>query len=406
MMSSADQTAMTPKRIGTLDALRGFALLGILVVNITVFASAFTDRGIADPAFNSTLDDAVRFAIHLLFESKFYLLFSFIFGYSFTLQIESAKRRNVSFTARFLRRMLGLAAIGSFHAIFLWHYDILTTYAVFGVILLAMHRFSPRKAVKVAAGIMIVMALLLALLGLAVLASPDLSPQDPSLTSEAIAATVQYQGSFFDVMAQRLSELPLALGSVLLIQGPTALAMFLVGLAAGKLQLLANIEQYHQQLRRVMVAGFAVGLTGALLYATVNSFAVGDGVLLLSFAIDVLTAPFLTAAYVATFVLAIQTRHGFKIGQILQPIGRMALSNYILQSLVCGLIFTGYGFGLIGSVSPLGALMFALLIFCTQIMLSSWWLDRHLYGPLEWLLRALTNWELPAWRSTPHALTT
>ncbi|WP_245439765.1 hypothetical protein [Aminobacter sp. MSH1] len=120
------------ERITNVDALRGFALFGILVVNITAFSSPYYGLGVADPAFAAPLDQAVRFIVAFLFETKFYLLFSFLFGYSFTLQMASAERAGEAFVPRLLRRQAGLWVIGLAHAVLLFHGDILTTYAVLG----------------------------------------------------------------------------------------------------------------------------------------------------------------------------------------------------------------------------------------------------------------------------------
>ena len=109
--------------------------------------------------------------------------------------------------------------------------------------------------------------------------------------------------------------------------------------------------------------------------------------------VDVLTAPFLSAVYAAAFCLAPTA-----LARALAPMGRMALSNYLLQSVVCCLIFTGYGFGLIGEWGPLAVLGLAFAIWLAQIALSAWWMRGHAYGPVEWVLRALTHWTVPPWR--------
>ncbi|MEG1053463.1 MAG: DUF418 domain-containing protein, partial [Janthinobacterium sp.] len=119
-----------PTRIADVDALRGCALFGILVVNIGAFATPWFGLGLTDPAFHGGVDRATHFLVALLFETKFYLLFSFLFGYSFTLQMQAAARADAPFVPRMLRRQAGLWLIGALHAVFLFHGDILTTYAV------------------------------------------------------------------------------------------------------------------------------------------------------------------------------------------------------------------------------------------------------------------------------------
>ncbi len=392
-------TADERRRIEIVDGLRGFALLGILVVNITYFATAFTyDRGIDDPAFRSTLDELARWVVTLLFETKFYLLFSFLFGYSFTLQMESAARQGAGFVARMLRRLAGLFLIGALHATLLWHGDILTTYALTGLALLWLRDLKPRTALRTAAILLLTMAALAALAGLALLSEPPAEFDYGAARAEALAATEAYRGSFADVLGQRFEELPWFIGFILAFQAPTALAAFLVGLAAGKLRVMADPARFRGLFRRVLIWGAPIGLAGAVVFAVASDDVTNEGASLLGFAVDIVTAPLLTASYVSAFVLMSLTARGSKISHALAPMGRMALSNYLLQSLVCGFIFFGYGFGLIGRLGPFSVLLVAFAIFLTQIPLSAWWMARHQYGPLEWLLRALTNWSIPRWR--------
>ncbi|MFD1050261.1 DUF418 domain-containing protein, partial [Kibdelosporangium lantanae] len=136
-----------PTRLTDVDALRGFALLGILIANIAFFASGYPAHLATDPAHSSWLDNGTEWAVRFFVDTKFYLLFSFLFGYSFTLQLDSAARASAAFTPRFLRRLGGLFVLGVLHAVLLFHGDILTTYAVLGLVLLAVKGISPRTAV-------------------------------------------------------------------------------------------------------------------------------------------------------------------------------------------------------------------------------------------------------------------
>src|SRR5699024_7707440 len=124
------QTPPQAGRVHDVDALRGFALLGILVVNITFMASAFHGNLVDDQNFSTSIDAAVRFLVAALFSMKFYLLFSFLFGYSFVLQMDSAARAGAAFVPRMLRRSLGLFVFGAGHIVLLYSGDVLTTYAV------------------------------------------------------------------------------------------------------------------------------------------------------------------------------------------------------------------------------------------------------------------------------------
>nr|WP_246851478.1 DUF418 domain-containing protein [Patulibacter sp. SYSU D01012] len=384
------------------DALRGFALLGILVVNSTFFASAFAIYEVADPAFSGPLDDLGRWIVAVLFTSKFYVLFSFLFGYSFTLQIDAAGRAGAPFVPRFLRRLLGLFAIGAAHAVLLWQGDILTTYAVLGLVLLALRGLSPRRAVRIAGGIVLLSALFFLVAGLDE-AARGATADTAERIRGATDATAYWRGSVGDVIAQRLSEMPATAALLLLLQAPSALAMFLLGLAAGKVRLFARTDELLPVLRRVAAVCLPVGVAAGGLYAAMTLGQAGTPTATFGATVDVLGSPVLATGYVAALLLLFRTARGGRLRAALAPAGRMALSNYVLQSLVLALLFTGYGLGLVGHLGPLVVLGVCAAIFAGQLALSAWWLGRHRYGPIEWALRALTTWSWPPWRTARAA---
>ncbi|WP_363800338.1 DUF418 domain-containing protein [Lysobacter firmicutimachus] len=382
-----------PTRIERLDALRGFALFGILIVNLGAFASPYYGLGLADPAFDGAPDRAVRWLIAAGFELKFYLLFSFLFGYSFTLQMDSAQRAGQPFVPRMLRRLLGLWLIGLAHALLLFHGDILTTYAVLGLALLGLRRMAEARALPIAGLLVLLTAAGWATL--AALAAWESAGTDPAAAAAAAQANLAgFTGDPATVIAQRSRELA-STGVLLgLLQAPCALAMFLCGRVAGRRQLLARPDRHRRLLRRMRALGLRYGLPAAALYAGIAVWQPGGALELFALALCVLTAPLLSAAYLAWAVAAFATRGGARAAALLAPAGRMALSNYLLQSLVCALVFSGYGLGLMGRVSPLGGAIFAIALFGAQLRFSRWWLQRRAYGPVEWLLRAIT---LGAW---------
>lgn len=370
------------------------------MVNIGAFASAYFGLGVGDPQFAAPLDRAVRWLLALLFETKFYLLFSFLFGYSFTLQMDSAERAGRAFVPRMQRRLLGLLLLGLAHAVLLYLGDILSTYALLGLVLLALRGADDGRLLRWARRLIGMTALVWALLGGLLLMSGS-GGFAPELQSQALAAQQAYLKSPASVLAQHLRELPSTLGLVWLVQAPCALAMFLLGRLAGGRRWFEG-EGWREGLRGWAprgrpALGLTLGLLGSLCYASVAALALGDGWTLLALAIDLLTAPFLTLSYVLGLMALFRRPSGARLMAWLAPAGRMALSNYLLQSLVCALVFTAYGLGLMGQVSPLGSVLIALALFAAQLWLSRWWLGRFAYGPVEWLLRALT---LAAWPST------
>ncbi|MGO4623548.1 DUF418 domain-containing protein [Ensifer sp. 2YAB10] len=392
----------TPDRIDDVDALRGFALLGILLVNSMAFASAFYGLELADPAFGGTADRAVHLVIALFFEMKFYLLFSFLFGYSFTLQMRSAEKSGEAFVPRLLRRQTGLWLIGIAHAVLLFHGDILTTYAVLGVVLLTLRNRSDAALFRLAKWLIILIAVAWGALG--VLATLGPMPLDRSAILAAAEATeLAFQGDWQAIIGQHLTELSSVWVILGLLQAPCALAMFALGLIAGRRKTLARPEENRPLFQRLLRPGLWIGLPGAIVYAYASVELIDSPVAIIGLSIGLITGPFLTGAYVGGMMLFFGTTAGQRLRTLLAPAGRMALSNYLMQSLVAALIFHGYGLGLIGQVSPLATVLIALAIFTAQLFTSRWWMARYAYGPLEWVLRFITIWRAPQWRKPVEA---
>lgn len=396
-----------PSRLEQLDALRGFALFGILTVNITAFASPFFSSMLIDPRYVSPLDHTVRLLVACLFEAKFYLLFSFLFGYSFTLQMAAAERADAAFEPRFSRRLLGLMILGLLHAFLLFSGDILIGYALMGALLLKLRHWDDEKAIKVAFRLIKWQVFIWGTLG--VLAA--LGEKEPAFaSSETIAAAVAeimkteigYHGTPADVVAQNWRVLHQeAWIGVGLVQLPNTVAMFLLGLVAGRRRWLEDPAAALAMLRPRLPLLATLGFGGSLLYAFPSSLQHGySGAVFLGMTILLLSAPFLTACYVALMLTLFQSRFGPALIRALAPAGSMSLSNYLTQSLVCALLFTGYGLKLMGQLAPLQVFLTGCALFVLQLLLSAWWMRRYRYGPFEWLLRALTLAQWPTWRRT------
>ncbi|MFB4276994.1 DUF418 domain-containing protein [Nonomuraea sp. MTCD27] len=385
-------TRLTAARIASVDALRGFSLLGILVVNIAFLASGYRMAGMAEPAFDSSLDWGVRWVVTLFLENKFYLLFSFLFGYSFTLQVDSARRQGRPFVPMFLRRLAGLFLLGLAHAVLLFPGDILTTYAAVGLALLIFRAIRPRTAVLPAVALTLLLALGFVLLAVLASAGLDMSGRLADESAQVAASNSALGGGFWQIVSEHLRKLSLIIVARVFFQGPAVLAACLVGLAVGKLGVLRDVAAYTGTLRRLQWIGFPVGLAGAFFY-TLSAWT-GSVHKFWGEAVDLVTAPLLAAAYAATFLRVLP--YAPRVARALAAPGRMALSNYLAQSLICALIFTGYGLALLDRVSPPLEVLIALGIFAAQVLYSRRWLKRHRYGPVEWLLRFLTYWRRPA----------
>ncbi|KAB1905974.1 DUF418 domain-containing protein [Micromonospora sp. AMSO31t] len=219
-------------------------------------------------------------------------------------------------------------------------------------------------------------------------------PGEAEALANGEAATRALLGGWEANIGEHLAGLPLLVLQAVTLQGPTALGLFLLGMVAGRRRWLARVTGAEPVLRRIQWIGFPVGLLGSVVYAASGGNGNSLGV-----AASVATAPLLAAAYVATLLRIMHHPRTAMVRSALAPAGRMSLTNYLGQS-VAGLVaFTGIGFGLAGTFSPLGLFAFVLAVFAVQLVASAWWLRRFRYGPVEWALRWLTNARRPAFRN-------
>ncbi|GAA3918522.1 DUF418 domain-containing protein [Actinoplanes auranticolor] len=384
-------TTPTPdRRVRDVDALRGFALFGIFAVNVTFMASGYPGNLVTDPAFDSGLDHAVRTLSSVLIDMKFYVLFSFLFGYSFTLQMAAARRAGAAFPGRMLRRIGGLFVLGGLHILFLYGGDVLTTYAVACLALLLLRNVTDRTAIAIAAGLYALVLASLIVAAMVVDRSAFL-PGEAEALANAEASTRALLGGWGPNFDEHLAGLPLLVLQAVTLQGPTALGLFLLGMVAGRREWLTRISGGMPALRRIQWIGFPVGLLGSITYA-----AAGGNTNTLGVAASVATAPALAAAYVATLLRIMHHPGTAAVRAALAPAGRMALTNYLGQSAIGLLTFTGIGLGLAGTLSPPALFAYAVAVFLVQLVVSAVWLRRFRYGPVEWVLRWLTNARRPA----------
>ncbi|MEU4597602.1 DUF418 domain-containing protein [Nocardia sp. NPDC023988] len=390
--------ASSGRRIGEVDILRGFALFGILITNVIIATTLWSAVGTReDPRslFDGTADQLVRAGVDALFTGRFYLLFAFLFGYSFTLQIAAAQRAGAPPVRRLLRRCAALMGIGLLHVYFLWVGDILTLYAALCLLLIALRKLSARTAVITA----IVLYSLWSVF--AFLPGSDTGTLGLGLFFDLPKMSADYTGSFADTFAAQTSVAPVFAILIWIAQGVPSLAMFLLGMVAGKRNLFEDAATIARWSPRVLWIGFGLGLPiSAMTFAQLMDWWHPP---VLVHGLQYLIAPAMTFAYVALVLrLAGSPRTGRYLAA-LAPAGRMAATNYIGQSVVLMVVYTGYGFALADTVAPPVVVLVALVTFAAQLALSAWWLRHHPYGPVEWVLRAATYLTLPAWRKPKAA---
>ncbi|MEU3255676.1 DUF418 domain-containing protein [Streptomyces sp. NPDC006997] len=375
-----------PSRVREVDALRGFALLGILLVNAQVIAGPHVGAGGTPVA--SAVDGVAAWLVTALVAAKFYPLFAFLFGYSFTLQRAAADRAGAPFAPRHLRRLLCLLALGLAHGALLFSGDILTVYAVLSLVLFALRDVTPRTAVRTAAWLVAGCAGCLLAWGLLTVAyaEPVGAGEAAAWAEERVAA---YRGGPGDIVGANLRALRDGLGWNL-VYGLDVLAALLAGLAAGRAGLLAAPGRHRARLRRGAARTLPVGLAGGVVMAVCRNGPLDRRWYDVGSAVGVLTAPALTAAYVCGLLLLLDGGSGRRVAAVLAPAGRLALTHYLSQSLVLALVFTGYGLAWYGRVGTAALLAGCLVLYGVQLAVSGWVTRRFRYGPAEWVLRGVT----------------
>ncbi len=391
------------ERIQTLDVLRGFALLGILMVNMAFFAHP-VQYAMVHQAETNAADQAATWLVRWLADGKFFLFFSFLFGLGFTIQMTRAEAKGQRFVPRYLRRAGVLLIFGLIHGFLIWVGDILFFYAILGVLLI----FFRRMKLKWVWTWIVLLALLPSLFTTLGYVAGGAAATDPAMQQVTAAQVTQqlaffedwtarsYQvyanGNFIEITQQRVADLMFMWGiSLFLI--PSIFAMFLLGSIFGRQGYIRNASEHTGLFRNLLIWGGIIGLIGNAIYATylaTGSRMIIDWNTFIATWGQGIGAPALMLAYVSAITLAMlhptwQRRLG-----VLAPVGRMALTNYLLQSLICTTIFYGYGFGLFGTVNAAAGIALSLLIYVLQIPFSHWWLARFQFGPMEWLWRTLT----------------
>lgn len=379
-MTLAPGPVAPDERLPLLDALRGFAIGGIVVVNLKFFATPLfstLEYRVADD-FPGLADRLADWLVMTLAEGKLYPLLALLFGYGFGIQLE----RSGGAGARYVRRLLALLVLGLAHAFLVWAGDVLVTYAVVGGVLVLFRRRSERTLLGWAVALYLVHLVILAVSGVVVAGAGRAD-------AAAAAVTQTYaRGSYAGVLSQRAADAALTVPSGVVAAGPGFLAMMLLGLWAQRRGVFARPAEHAVLLRRVAVLGLATGGVCSLAYATLWWTSDGRGAAA-GVAFFLGGGGFLqTLGYAAGLTLLVASGRARLLA--LRPVGRLALSNYLLQSLVATTIFYGYGFGLYGRVGPAPGLAVTAGIVAACVLLSAAWMRAFRIGPAEWLVRSFT----------------
>lgn len=402
------------ERIQALDAIRGFALLGILLMNIEgMVGPLMASISGVNPALTGA-DRWMDTAIYLLVQGKFFPLFSMLFGMGFAIMLARAQAAGRPFVAVYLRRVLALLAIGLAHAFFVWAGDILVTYALMGLVMLIFFRGTPQSRLpKWGIALMLVPAaftLAFGLLGSAMQAMPEdasvefnkaLAEQGREIAMQIEAQRQAYgSGSFADATAQRIDDF-LGMIAFVVIYGAFILGLFLVGAWFARSGAIARPQEHARLFTRLRWVALSVGLAMVLVsYWLEPTMDMGRLDIRASTAqvLQMLGGAVMALSYLAWVVKALHSPATARLFGLLGPAGRMALTNYLMQSIVATLVFYGYGLGYFEQLPRAWQPVFVFAFFALQVALSHWWMARFRFGPAEWAWRAATYLNLPAMR--------
>ena len=404
------------ERVEVMDVLRGVALLGILLMNIEAFVGPMMESVTGVNTRFTGADRWMDAAIYVLVQGKFITMFSLLFGMGFAVMLERANASGASGTWLYARRLLALLVIGLVHALLVWSGDILLTYALLGFVLLLCFRRTPVSRLPKWGIALYLLPLLLtwAMAGFAALSQLD--PQAAAEFQKGMAAQAQQMnalidgerlafgtGSYMQAVAQRATDTGAMLG-FLVFFGPTLLGVFLFGAWFLRSGVIRDTGAHLPLFRRLRNIGFGIGLPlmlwSAWTHPTMSFSEMSLGSAAAQTAAQVANL-LMMLGYVSAIVLAMQLPAWAGRLRWLAPAGRMALTNYLMQSVVCTLVFYGYGLGYFERLPRAWQPVFVLALFALQVMFSRWWLARYRFGPMEWLWRWMTYAKRPVMRREP-----
>ena len=383
-MDSSDQgwqPTSNDERYVVLDVLRGLALFGVLLVNIqTLFRVSLFEHILHFHTDPGTSNHVVDVLLAGLLENKAVSLFSLMFGIGFGIQAERAAARGVDVTRFLVRRFVVLMALGLCHLLLIWNGDVLVLYAVCGLLIVPFLRL-PASALAALGAAAIVLPYVVDL--------PIAFPTASAFEAQAAAATHVYgSGRFTDILAFRYDETRRFIVPLLLGIAPQTVGLMLCGIAAWRSGVLREPERYRRLLGTIFSGAFAIGATATSLL--VFSESSGRTLVIPGWLLRLCSFIPLAFSYAAGVLLWMTGARVTGLTALLASLGQMALTNYLTESVVLGVIFYGYGFGLFGRMGSAPAALIGIALYVGQLFFSRLWLRHYRFGPVEWLWRSLT----------------
>jgi len=363
----------------------------VLLVNMYNFGAYSTE-------WTGMVDRIAFTAMHSVFETKSWRLFSFLFGFGFALQMLKAETQAAGSLWFYFRRLVILFVIGMAHALF-YDGDFLMQYAALGLILVAFRKVRKRALLALA------LVLLAAFpVGNMIVSLSDDEPFAQSEETQSLAERREghpYLGSLADVFEANAPVIPPRIWSNL--HSPESslavFAMFLLGLYVGRSRILHDVPQHLPLIRKVFGWGVGIGVTGATAewllgqyfgYAVFSENTASSEIQFLGDILFAYGSTALALGYAAGIVLLAQGQNWMPVVRSLENLGKLALTVYLSGTVMFTMLFYGYGFGQIFLIGPAGTTAYAILFFTIQVVFCAWWLRRFRFGPMEWVWRSLT----------------
>ncbi len=393
------------ERIAFIDILRGMALFGILAANMRAFFAPMDVYDDINVLFHGRADVVVQTFIDAFIQGKFITIFSFLFGMGFAIQAGRAEERGARFLGFYPRRLIALALFGLFHGILIWSGDILLTYALAGAILL-LFRKRKQKTLLWWAGSLFSLPIVIFTTFLCLYYSrfrrPWMVPKAPDLKKIQAVIDIYAHGTVRQIFHQNWVEWKQMLPTQLFAL--YAVGLFLLGMWVWRAGIVQRLDEYKPILKRVCRWCLPIGAAVSLYSAIVHAVLPPNSVSLWGFFAGITFLPsahILAAGYVAALALVFLDENRRRFLLPFAAVGRTALTNYLMQSVLCTLFFYHYTTGLYGRVGPAWGLLPTVVLYAAQVWFSNWWLHRYRFGPVEWLWRWMTYWKMPAMRRGP-----
>lgn len=394
------------ERVHLIDSFRGFAILGILIVNMMLGFSHPIPRAFSRHTPGTGLDLWADLFIGFFAQGKFILIFAFLFGLGMAVQMERCKATSRPFVPFFTRRMLCLLLIGLIHGVFLWSGDVLVSYALTGLVLLLFRNRTTKglfiwvsllwSLVLIGAAIFFVyMKNIEGGLGRIMLDVAATDAQNAAFYARSLEAVGR--GSYADATGSRIQELAM-MYSFIVPQILMLLVPFLAGVFVWRKRYFQDVAAHKKIFKRVLLYVAPFGLMGTYCMTLTSLFELVGADAAMSGAAAHIGMFGMSATYLSALALAYEAGYLKRMFASLAAVGRMALTNYLTHSLVLTFIFNGYGLGLMGKISDFTGLMLSFVVFILQVFFSRWWLSQYRFGPMEWVWRSLTYGKLQAMR--------